>query len=103
MGGLPHEGLATKVGGMIAASNADISQPFYTFRAGGQPTSHHNKATSERLLGVELDWGIEYSHALRKAMVRGKFEGGHLWLSEDLAGEGSNRVDLLMLTASLGY
>jgi hypothetical protein len=97
------KGLRTKVGGMVARSNAPITQPFYTFRAGGQSTSHHNLATSGQLLGTELDWGLEYSRAVRERQVRCKVEGGHLWLSEDLAGEGSNRVDLVMLTASLGY
>jgi hypothetical protein len=97
------KGLTTKIGGMVARSNADITQPFYTFRAGGSSRSHHNQPTTSKAMGTELDWGLSYSRPFKATTVHMKVEGGHLWLSPDLAGDGPSRVDLVMMTSSLGF
>jgi hypothetical protein len=102
------KGLSTKIGGMIARANADITQPFYTFRSGGSSRNHHNLPTSGTAMGTELDWGIRYSlpckaKTVHARSVSAKLEGGHLWLSPNLAGDGPNRVDRVLLTGAVGF
>jgi hypothetical protein len=97
------KGLITKIGGMVARSNVDITQPFYTFRAGGSSRSHHNLPTTGSAMGTELDWGLGFSHPCKVGTVHAKVEGGHLWLSPDLAGDGPSRVDRIVLTGTLGF
>jgi hypothetical protein len=96
------------LGTMAAWSTAPISQPFYSYRAGGIPTSHHNTATEGRFLGVEIDWSVR-SNAVtlplgpKPVETRVALQGGHLWPSTDLAGEGPARVDLVSLAGEASW
>ena len=98
------EGIRLKVGGLLARSNAPITQPFYTFRSGGSAMSHHNQPSEDRLIGSELDWGMHYTHPAQSWMRWGmRLEGGHFWPSATLKGDGPARVDKILLTNQLSF
>jgi hypothetical protein len=114
----PLEWLEVRTGAVMAWGTAPIAQPFYTVRAGGTPTSHHDRATEGLRLGTEACWAVGMSGGLNKAArsplsggrtsrvnepLLGSLElqGGHAFLSPDLAGDGPDRVDLYTLTGRL--
>ncbi|MDG1484632.1 MAG: hypothetical protein P8R54_33905 [Myxococcota bacterium] len=97
-----------RAGAVLAWATAPIAQPFYTTRAGGTPTSHHDLATTGARLGTELCWAAAVGAApidVAGETVHGSLEvqGGHAMLSEDLAGPGAERVDLYSLTGRLSW
>ena len=92
----PVEGLELKAGVMAAWATAPISQAFYSARAGGVPTTHHETASTGRYLGTEVDWAVGYQRALEGWTPGVLVQGGHLFASADVAGDGPGRIDLLM-------
>ena len=97
-----------RVGTLVAVATAPIAQPFYSYRAGGVPTTHHNLASSGDYLGTELNWAVESHRPWPNQTTQDDgltllVSGGHAFLSSDLAGEGPARVDLFMLMARARY
>ena len=80
----------TRLGSTIAWATAPIAQPFYTYREGGVPTSHHEVASEGRYLGTELNWAAELGpqEPLSEAPIRPTLavQGGHLFAGPTLAG-----------------
>lgn len=104
----PTDWSTIRAGAVLAWGTAPIAQPFYTTRAGGSPTSHHDLATTGTRLGTELCWAAGVGTELIDVAgetVKGSLEvqGGHAMLSEDLAGPGADRVDLYSLTGRLTW
>jgi hypothetical protein len=87
----PMPALTIRTGTTLSWATAPIAQPFYTYRAGGTPTSHLNQESTGRLLGVEVNWAakIGASESLSEAPARPSLElqGGHLIPSSTLGGE----------------
>ncbi len=90
----PVDGLDVRVGAMAAWATAPISQAFYTARNGGVPTTHHETASTGRFLGTELDWALGYERSLKDWTPGVRVQGGHLFASADVAGDGPDRIDL---------
>ncbi|MFT5684776.1 MAG: hypothetical protein ACI8RZ_005720 [Myxococcota bacterium] len=104
----PVDWMTLRAGAVLAWGTAPIAQPFYTTRAGGTPTSHHDLATTGLRLGTELCWAAGVGRELIDVAgetVQGSLEvqGGHAMLSADLAGPGASRVDLYSLAGRLTW
>ena len=104
----PTDWLTARTGAVLAWGTAPVVQPFYTTQAGGTPTSHHNLPTTGYRLGTEANWSVGVGSAL--AEVRGQSlhtsleaQGGHAFLSPDLAGDGPAQVNLYTLTGRLTW
>jgi hypothetical protein len=98
--------LAARAGVMAAWSTAPISQPFYTYRAGGTPHNHHDLPTSDSYIGAEVDWALLFKPmAERESEVDPQLllQGGHAFLGPALQGAGPDRIDLYMLNARLRW
>jgi hypothetical protein len=82
-----------RAGATISWATAPIAQPFYTYRAGGNPTSHHNVASVGRFMGVEFNWAttVGLIEGLSEAAVRPTLDlqGGHLLLGPTLGNNGA--------------
>lgn len=101
IGGRPVSWLELRGGAVFAWSTGPIAQPFYTFRAGGEPRNATDQPTTGRALGTELDWAMilgrdDAEWALRPQVL---VQGGHALLSDDLAGTGPSVATMLMSTA----
>ncbi len=101
--GAPLAWLDLKLGVMFASGTVPFAQPYYTFRAGGAPTNHHDVATEGRYLGTEVDWAVKVHGSMRPAVEgapRAEFlvQGGHLALGPALQGAEPGTVHQLMLT-----
>jgi hypothetical protein len=85
--------LQVRVGSTITWATAPIAQPFYTYRAGGSPTSHHNEASVGRFMGVEINWATSVGlvEGLSEASFRPSLDlqGGHLLLGPTLGNSGT--------------
>lgn len=85
--------LQLRAGATISWATAPIAQPFYTYRAGGSATSHHNVASAGRFLGMEFNWSAKLGllEGLSEAAVRPTLDlqGGHLLLGPTLGNSGS--------------
>ena len=104
----PMPWLTLRAGAVLAWATAPISQPFYTTRAGGTPTNHHDLPTTGYRLGSELDWAVGVGRevaSVGEMSVRGSLEaqGGHGFLSADVAGDGPDRIDLYTLAGRLSW
>ncbi len=104
------EWLTLRTGAVLAWATAPIAQPFYTTRAGGTPMSHHDLATTGYRLGTELDWSVGVGRKLLGGEAGEDMlwadllvQGGHAFLSPDLAGPGADRVDLYSLTGRVTW
>lgn len=86
-------------GGILSASSiVDHQQPFYTYRAGGEPRNHLDRSPIGRSLGVELDWGVRFggkppSPGDRAPDLALLVQGGHLFPGGAL--DGLSSVHLL--------
>jgi len=103
-----NQNLEVRTGVTRATATAPISQPFYSFRAGGTPMTHHNEVSTGDALGVELDWALSYEVSggaigLEQMEVDLEVQGGHLFLSDDLAGNGEPRIDLYTVSVTAGF
>ena len=105
--GTPLPFLDLKAGAMLAFASADHQQSFYSFRAGGAPTNHHNEAVTGRMLGTEIDWSVTFGGPLpfkaEDAPVLDlalQVQGGHLFLGEALrsAADGAQIVNHVQMT-----
>jgi len=94
-----NRNLEVRSGLTRATATAPISQPFYTYRSGGTSMTHHNEITTGDALGVEFDWALSYT----LSRVNLEVQGGHLFLSDDLAGGGDSRIDLYTVSVTAGY
>jgi hypothetical protein len=94
-----NRNLEVRSGLTRATATAPISQPFYTYRGGGSSRTHHNEITTGDALGVEFDWALSYA----MSQVSLEVQGGHLFLSDDLAGDGASRIDLYTVSLTAGY
>ena len=101
----PTSWLGLRGGLLLAWATGPVSQPFYTYRAGGTPTNHHDQPSEGSLLGTEFDWAITLGD---QAVSDGPFvpallvQGGHLYPGSPIAG-GPNRIDLYTLTGRLRW
>jgi len=99
----PMAWLKIRVGGAISWATGPIGQRFYTYRAGGTPTNHHNQATAGYHLGSEVDWALDLGG--NSLEINGRslrfptlvVTGGHAWLGEALQGPGPDRLDMYRL------
>ncbi len=103
-----NDNLELRAGLTRATATAPISQPFYTYREGGTARTHHNEITTGDALGMELDWALAYAidgsgTGLSGAGVDLEVQGGHLFLSDDLAGDGEPRIDLYTVSVTAGF
>jgi hypothetical protein len=98
-----HLPVELRAGLMFAFATAPFAEPFYTYRNGGVPTNHHDLPSSGRLLGTELDWGLEYDGTFGKARLGVELEGGHLLLGPALQGEGSKMLHLATATGRIRW
>jgi len=84
--------LEVRAGTTISWATAPIAQPFYTYRAGGYPTSHHNVASAGRFMGVEINWAttVGLLEELTEASFRPSLDlqGAHLLLGPTLGNSG---------------
>ncbi|MCP4867359.1 MAG: hypothetical protein GY898_01405 [Proteobacteria bacterium] len=105
--GTPLPFLDLKAGAMLAFSSSEHRQSFYSFRAGGTPTNHHQQAVTGRLLGTEIDWSVTFGGPLpfkaEDAPVLDlalQVQGGHLFLGEALrsADDGAQIVNHVQMT-----
>lgn len=96
--------LDVSLGLLAAFATAPMSEPFYSYRAGGVPYSHHDTPLEGRLLGTELDWRIALQ-TTEDGPIRAQveLEGGHLALSESLRGPGPALVHLVTLTGRIRW
>lgn len=92
---------------VLATSTGPIAQSFYTYRAGGQPTSHHNLPSQGRWIGTEIDWALAWAKAFEvgSGAVRPGVEvqGGHAILGPTLKGDGPGVVHRVQAIARLGW
>ncbi|MFT4621949.1 MAG: hypothetical protein ACI8PZ_000601 [Myxococcota bacterium] len=96
-------GVDLRAGVVLAWASAPIAQPFYTFRNGGTPTNHLDRATEGYAYGTELDWAVELGRgatehwAIHPSLL---VQGGHAFLANNWAGPGMpGRLDQLMVAA----
>ncbi len=90
--GKPFDFLELKGGVLLAWDAAEHRQPFYSFRAGGSPRNHHDRAPDGRMLGTEFDWSVVFGGPLpfkgEKApelIPQVVVQGGHLIVGGALA------------------
>ncbi len=104
----PVHWLGFKVGGMLATSVVDWTQPYYTYRAGGDPRNHLDTAPEGRFLGAEVNWAVRLGGPVRPARpgsVEAAFlaQGGHLFVGPALAGPGPDSIHMWLLTGRLRW
>ncbi len=95
--------LDLRLGGMMAWSTAPVRQAFYSYRAGGVNRNHHNQPAGGNALGSEVDWGVggdlgSLTVAKQDLAFQAQIQGGHAFLSDQLAGQGVDRVHLGLAT-----
>ncbi len=99
--------LQLKGGALFAWGTEDTRQPFYSFRAGGSPRNHHDRAPGGRMLGTELDWSVAVGGDLpfkaenaAKVQLHAIVQGGHLFVGEALAAtdEGVEVINHVQIT-----
>ena len=99
--------LELKGGVLFAWDAADHRQPFYSFRAGGSPRNHHDRAPGGRMLGTEIDWSVAVGGALPfraeaapELVLQALVQGGHLFVGDALAAsdEGSEVISHVQIT-----
>lgn len=82
--------LEARAGLLLAWSTTPVSQPFYSGRNGGNPTSHRNEDWSGSYhLGTELDWALGYTKQTEKASFQALAQGGYLLPGAGLGAEES--------------
>jgi hypothetical protein len=101
--GAPLGWLDLKLGVMFASGTVDFAQPYYSFRAGGIPTNHHDVPTDGRYLGTEIDWAVTVHTSIKPAVDGAPeasflLQGGHLALGPALQGAGPGAIHQLMMT-----
>ena len=105
--GKPLDMLELKGGVLLAWDAAEHRQPFYSFRAGGSPRNHHDRAPTGRMLGTELDWSVAVGGPLPfkaetapKLALQAVVQGGHLFVGEALAAtdEGPEIINHVQIT-----
>ena len=105
----PHQILLLRAGVSASWATAPHAQPFYTYRAGGTPTNHHNAVVDGRLLGTELNWLVSLHDFLHGTKNLSNIhpdltvQGGHLLVGPALAGAGPDRIDLFLATGRLRW
>ncbi|MFT7517957.1 MAG: hypothetical protein ACI9MC_000081 [Kiritimatiellia bacterium] len=125
------EGWATKwlnlrAGLVMAWATSPHNQPFYTVRAGGDPRTHLDTAPTGRGIGTEIDWAIRIDpnqvarlkprgtsrerttdmrvvHAKRPLQPWFLIQGGHAFISKDLATTGDRQLMLISGQAQLDW
>jgi hypothetical protein len=97
--------LGLRAGAVVAWSTSPVSQPFYTYRAGGTPHNHHDVATGGgHFIGSELDWAARLGPT-DPERLRPSFEiqGGHGFLGKAMQGAGPNVIHHVQATARLQW
>jgi hypothetical protein len=97
VGWRPVEWFELRAGITVAWTPAPYTQPFYTTRAGGEPTNHHNQPASAGRLGTEFDgraqlWGRPRELAGQSYRLNGGVQVGVLYLGPALAGAGPDSI-----------
>ena len=79
-----------RLGASLFWSTAPMSQPFYTYRAGGAPRNHLNTSFEGNYLGTELNWSVLFLNmggaSTRSASLDLQF--GHLFTGEPIQAGG---------------
>ncbi len=92
-----------RLGGMMAWSTAPVRQAFYSYRSGGVNRNHHNQPAGGYALGSEVDWSVggdlgTVTVAEQDLGFKVQLQGGHAFLSDQLAGQGVDTVHLGLAT-----
>lgn len=87
----PLPWLDLRGGVLLATATAPMTQPYYSYRAGGSPRNHLDQKPLGRGLGVEFDWAVKLGGALPTKTGMGPeivflVQGGHLIPGAALAG-----------------
>ncbi len=87
-----------RTGLTLAWTSVPYHQAFYTARAGGSLTNHHDQPASAGLMGTEWNvraqlWGMPHSWAGQEFQATGGFQTGVLWLGPALQGAGPDQVN----------
>ena len=101
----PLPALELRLGAVAAWSTAPIAAPLPTFRNGGVPTNHVDRASDGRYLGSELDWAVASRFPEREGQVffpSVSVQGGHAWPSAAFSGV-IRRADLLLVGGRLRW
>lgn len=101
---LPNDWSTLRLGAAMVLGTAPYSQPYYTYRNGGTPTSHHGLPSESRLLGTELDWALAVHRPGDEGLRPGfEIQGGHALLGAPLRGSGPPAIHHVMGTARLRW
>ncbi len=97
VGWRPVEWFELRGGLTIAWTPVPFHQPFYTARAGGVLTNHHDQRATAGRLGTELNgsaqlWGKPRYVSGQPLRLTGGVKGGLLWLGPALSGSGPDQV-----------
>ncbi len=100
----PVEWGVLRVGAVGVLGTAPVAHPFYSYRAGGVPRNHHDRASEGRWLGTEASWALGV-HLPGEPRLQPSFEvqGGHAFLGPPLQGAGPDVLHHLMGTARLRW
>ncbi|MEE2750318.1 MAG: hypothetical protein VX519_02725 [Myxococcota bacterium] len=98
----PLKMVELRAGAVLAWSTSPVRQAFYSHRAGGVPYNHHNQPAGGYELGKELNWAVlikapSLTVLGEELVLDARFQGGHAFLAQDLAGQ---RVDTVHLVTS---
>jgi len=90
----PISWMAARVGTTLAWATAPVSQPFYSYRAGGVPHNHLNVPSEGRHLGTELNWSIAFEDlgSQRGRSTQLQIQLGHLFVGEPMKAGGGAEV-----------
>jgi len=96
----PIEMIGLRAGAVLAWSTSPYRQAFYSHRAGGVPYNHHNQPAGDYELGKEANWAILVDAPSMELLgqeldLDGRLQGGHAFLSNNLAGQGVDTVHLV--------
>jgi len=98
VGWRPQEWFEVRAGVTLAWTPVPYHQPFYTARAGGVLTNHHDQPAASGLMGTELNlraqmWGAPHQLGGQAFRLHGGFQVGTLFLGPALEGAGPDQVN----------
>jgi len=103
-----HEWVNLRTGMVWSWATAPIAHPFISYRNGGIATNHLGEETEGYELGSEFDWAVTIGDQSRDTRV-GTItpalvaQGGHLFLSENLAKTDDDVLSLWLLTGRVRW
>lgn len=108
VGWRPVDWFELRGGVTLAWTPVPYSQPFYTARAGGTLTNHHNKPASAGRLGTEVNlagqlWGRDRDLSGQHVQLSGGVQAAVLVLGPALSGAGEDNITQAMGWARLDF